>query len=126
MWHKLHGSRCLFAQLLALSTISLRLLHVWFCHLQEELDAEELRLRRERERQQRIKGRDNIGRPPPNFNLMMAEAERARNRRSSMQQQQQQQQQQEEEEMRRAMEEEEAEYARQQQQQQQDYEAVSV
>ena len=122
MWHKLHGSRCLFAQLLALSTISLRLLHVWFCHLQEELDAEELRLRRERERQQRIKGRDNIGRPPPNFNLMMAEAERARNRRSSMQQQQQQ----EEEEMRRAMEEEEAEYARQQQQQQQDYEAVSV
>lgn len=42
----------------------------------DDLSDEELRLRQERERQQRIKRRASLGRPPPNFNLMMAEASR--------------------------------------------------
>ncbi|EGD74012.1 hypothetical protein PTSG_05709 [Salpingoeca rosetta] len=91
--------------------------------LYEDMDDTERRLRMERERQERIKRRDNRGRPPPNFNLMMAEAEMAKRtgRRTSTSMQDQQEAERAEAE-RRAMEQqqaEEEEYMRQQQQMQQ-------
>eukprot|EP00043_Microstomoeca_roanoka_P017012 m.176265 g.176265 ORF g.176265 m.176265 type:complete len:500 (+) comp16559_c0_seq2:304-1803(+) len=84
--------------------------------LASEFDEMELRLRQERERQERIKRRDNLGRVPPNFNLMLSQGQQRSNKSFDEQREQQEYQRMYEEQMRQE-EEEEAAYQQQQQQQ---------